>query len=109
MEEEAERETSAQDMSEGAERDEGGTGLHDDALRFTQEEDQEIAGGDVELLRISGADVGLRTWVAPRRGSTAAPPTNRQDSGGGAIAPEQWERGPRAPGHFRQASWPACW
>jgi hypothetical protein len=61
MEEDAERESSPRDMSEGARAagEEGGTGFHASALEFTPEEDVTLVGADRESHRIHGAEARL--------------------------------------------------
>jgi hypothetical protein len=59
MDEDAEREASDH-MSEGAAREEGGTGFHAGALGFMREDDETLAGANLESLRLSGAEGDLR-------------------------------------------------
>jgi hypothetical protein len=62
MKEDAERESSPHDMSEGARaagEEEGGTGFHASALEFTPEEDVTLVGADRESRRIHGAEARL--------------------------------------------------
>jgi hypothetical protein len=78
MEEDAERENIAHDMSKSARAgEEGGTGFHASELEFTQEEDETLVGADLESRMIYGAEArlgGLRlgeTQQLPRRPQTA--------------------------------------
>jgi hypothetical protein len=60
-EEEEEREDFAQDMSEGAEGEEGGgTGFHPGALGFTQEDKETLAIADLGSRELSRTEEGLR-------------------------------------------------